>query len=295
MSDLLSSRQQTYSLSVVIATLGGDTLRGTIEQLNRGTLVPAEILVCIPEEDAVRVKGLSFPNLRVIKTNCRGQVAQRAFGFQHVQEPMVLQLDDDILLQEEALQELATALRRIGHGNVLAPVYSDSVTNRCIHELSDGLLGWLKSLYAYVVCGAPWGVKRMGVVTAIGVNYGIDSSHCDGKPFETQWIPGGCVLCFREDLIKDNYFPFTGKAYCEDLIHSFLRTEKGMRLWVIPGASCFIDASSFEIRRSLNQAEIAARRHFVKLRGGAEWRFAIYNIFSTLKKALSYKRNRTKS
>lgn len=285
MSETTLTKENINSVSVVIPTLGGETLRGTIEQLNRGALVPAEILVCIPEEDAFRVKGLSFANVRVVKTHCRGQVAQRAIGFQQVQHPMVLQLDDDILLKEEALQELVCALCELGHGNALSPVYNHAMTGRCIHKMSEGFVGFFKSLYAYVVCGAPWGIKRMGVVTAIGVNYGVDSSYCDAKPFETQWLPGGCVLCFREELIKENFFPYIGKAYCEDIIHSFLRTENGMRLWVIPKAYCLINVPDYDINRS----SIDARRYFVRISGGPKWRLTLYNIFSRLKQGVSNK------
>ena len=39
-----------FPVSVVIATLGGDTLSDTLERLNCGTKLPAEILICIPEE-----------------------------------------------------------------------------------------------------------------------------------------------------------------------------------------------------------------------------------------------------
>ena len=204
-----STTQQTYlPLSVVIATLGGETLRGTIEQLNGGPLVPAEILVCIPEEDAFRVTEIAFPNVKVIKTNCRGQVAQRAIGFQLAQHPIVLQMDDDILLQEDALHELTSEIHRLGYGNALAPVYNDAVTGRSIHDLGDGAVGWLKSLHAYVVCGAPWGIKRMGVVTLGGFNYGVNGKYSGLEPLEVQWLPGGCVLHYKHDLIIESFYPF---------------------------------------------------------------------------------------
>ncbi len=44
-------------LSVVIATLGGDSLEKTIDHLNVGTITPFEILICIPTEDAYRVNN----------------------------------------------------------------------------------------------------------------------------------------------------------------------------------------------------------------------------------------------
>ena len=76
------SKNCDLALSVVIPTLGGESLGTTIAQLNRGTLVPREILVCIPEKEAPRVQNLGLPGVGIIMTDVRGQVAQRAKGFQ---------------------------------------------------------------------------------------------------------------------------------------------------------------------------------------------------------------------
>ena len=90
-------------MTVVIATLGGDTLRETIETINRGSIVPEEILVCIPTNESDRVQNFSYKNVKIFVTACRGQVAQRAIGFQNVSHNIVMQLDDDILLDEHCI------------------------------------------------------------------------------------------------------------------------------------------------------------------------------------------------
>lgn len=287
MHDAEDTQTQQYKVSVIVPTLGGDCLRGTIEQLNCGTIVPTEILVCIPEEEAFRVAHLSFPNVRILKTSCRGQVAQRAIGFQQAQQPLVLQLDDDVMLQENSLQVLANTLYSLGHGNALAPVYYDTATGRCIHELFGGGQGFLRNLYYSVVCGSSWGVKRMGTVTAAGLSFGVDGAHCGEKPFDVQWLPGGCVLCFREDLITENFFPYPGKAYCEDLIHSFLRIKHGVQHRVLAKAKCLIDMPEPELARPSILAQRKAPRYFVRLSEGDLWRLALYDFLSILKRAFS--------
>ena len=93
-------------VSVVIATLGGELLKDTIEQLNKGSIIPTEILICIPEEDFIEGKEMEVFNVKIIKTECRGQVAQRAVGFREARCPYVLQLDDDIILDHSCLEEL---------------------------------------------------------------------------------------------------------------------------------------------------------------------------------------------
>jgi len=111
----LSFTQQTDPLSVVIPTLGGESLARTIEQLNHGTIVPEEILVCIPEETAFRIENMSFHNVKIVKTKCRGQVAQRALGFQQACHELVLQFDDDIHPRETCLQSMIECLARFSN------------------------------------------------------------------------------------------------------------------------------------------------------------------------------------
>ena len=45
----------------------------------------------------------------------------------------------------------------------------------------------------------------------------------------------------RENLILNNYFKFSGKAYCEDLFHSILLKKKKVKLYFLPSASVFLE------------------------------------------------------
>ena len=49
---------------------------------------------------------------------------------------------------------------------------------------------------------------------------------------EVDWIPGGLILIRKEDCLHYDYFNLPGKAYCEDLIHSQLLKNKGVRLFI---------------------------------------------------------------
>ena len=46
------------------------------------------------------------------------------------------------------------------------------------------------------------------------------------------WIPGGIFIIRKAHIIKDQYYPFEGKAYCEDLFHSKLLKNKGIKLFI---------------------------------------------------------------
>ena len=240
MSDSPSS-QKTYPLSVVIPTLGGETLRGTIEQLNRGTVVPSEILVCIPEEDADRVKGLSFANVRVVKTRIRGQVAQRAVGFQEATEPLVLQLDDDIYLEESCLSILIESMGK--KSNVaISPSLLDCNTGKLSRFMNkpDQADNFLYKLQFRIINGTDG--YQPGNIARAGVNMAFSDTATE--PYEVEWLPGGCTLHHRENLVKYNYYPYEGKAYGEDLFHSAIMRQNGLNLYHCPRAICRLDLSS---------------------------------------------------
>lgn len=269
--------QSEITLSIVIATLGGDSLRPTIERILLGSFKPSEVLVCIPEREANRVLNLKIPGVRVVITDVRGQVAQRVMGFKEARGTMVLQIDDDIKLELECLQKLVGCLQSIGPSNVVGPVYLDSITGNWVHRLPVGFRGLLQSLYASAVAGAPWGCLRTGRVTAIGVNYGVDGSLCNGKKLiDTDWLPGGCVLSFKSDLVQEDFFPFAGKAYCEDIIHSLLRRDRGIRHWAVPAARCFIDVSADSVPDAAWQGAMTARYYYTRLSGGCRLRARLY-------------------
>lgn len=259
-------------ISIIIATLGGGSLLETINSLNEGSLKPDEILICIPEDCACRVDGWVVENVNIIKTACRGQVAQRAIGLKLAVNPLVLQLDDDIIFNVNTLSELAVEMVRLGRGNVVAPLFFDKQTGRCLHTLQGGVVGWLKAVIDFYIFGAPWKHKRSGAITKTALAYGVDSNLCGSNAVETEWLPGGCVMSYSEDLIRHNFFPFSGKAYGEDLIHSYLRKQNGIQHYVVPRASCnTVMIGSIDDKSSI-KSEMRAYRYYVKISGEAEWR-----------------------
>jgi hypothetical protein len=72
-----------FVVTVVIVTLGGESLGDTVRAVNSGSLVPAEVLVCIPRtrRDTVDWLASRWSNLEIIPTIAAGQVLQRIEGF----------------------------------------------------------------------------------------------------------------------------------------------------------------------------------------------------------------------
>jgi hypothetical protein len=275
-------------ITVVIATLGGEVLKNTIAQLNRGTGIPAEVLVCIPEPEAANADCVaSVSNVHVIGTPCRGQVAQRAVGLKMAKFPYVMQFDDDVILPPDTLKAMFDTLVSKGPGNVVAPFFRIQPTGEHGTRYEKGLRGLAKNCYYTLICGAAFGRKRLGRIASSGIGFGVPMDNEHGRVIESEWLPGGVALCHSENLITDNYYPFPGKAFSEDLIHSVLWRKQGCRLWTVLDVSAMIDVTveSFVWKSLIGRYR--AHAYVANLVGGSIWQtrlwFAIYCLANARK------------
>lgn len=230
-----------YRVSVVIPTLGGPTLSNTIEQLNRGTLIPSEILICIPEALAHKVSHFSYANIKIIKTSFGGQVRQRAYGFQLITEQYVLQLDDDLELHETCLQTLVECIGSKSNVSV-SPTLLDRFTHKPSSYMKkpDSSSGFFYKLLLWIVNGKDG--YQPGVISKAGVNMAYSAEAIED--YEVEWLPGGCSLHTKANLVLENYYPYPGKAFAEDIFQSAILRKKGIRLYHCPQAVCSLDNSS---------------------------------------------------
>lgn len=265
-------KKRELPVSVVIATLGGEVLKTTIAHLNQGEGVPAEILICIPEPEAANADCVAaIGNVHVIITPCRGQVAQRAVGLGMAAYPYVMQFDDDVILPPDTLKVLYETLLSKGPGNVVAPFFRLQPTGAEGTRYVEGFRGMLRNVHASLVCGAKFGRNRLGKISSSGIGFGVPMSSGDTRVVESEWLPGGVALCHKADLITYNYYPFPGKAFSEDLIHSILWRKQGCRLWTVLDVSAMIDVTieSFVWKAVLSRYR--AHAYVAKLSGGSVW------------------------
>lgn len=254
---------------MVIATIGSPLLRQTIERLNAGTLVPAEILVCVTNAGAVRMDELPFDNARVVVCERKGQVSQRLVGFANAQYEFVLQLDDDMQVDEHCVELLTSALVSLGPDAAVAPTLVYAKSGAPVYKLQGA--------------AAPsWAQRRLhgpaittpGRITRAGLNAPLDFSGSGELVNRSEWLPGGCVLHSRANLMHAEYYPFPGKAYGEDVIHSVLLARHGIRLYVVRDAICGMERapdghSSVGSFLHEMRAEWRWRRHLVSLTSGS--------------------------
>lgn len=237
----LSAPLQPLPLSVVIASLGTDILLDTIESLISCSYRPNEIIICLPPRGKIAfILPQSTTLIRILHSTHRGQVHQRCCGLINASQLMVMQMDDDVILDQDTLHTLYQTLLHLGPGNVLAPYFRSRSNGSDSTIYNSGLKGFLASSFSTLVCGASFGLKRMGNISPAGIGYGISSSRSREPLIESEWLPGGACLSYSSDLITTNYYPFQGKAYSEDLIHSILWTRNGIRLWTVSDAHAFI-------------------------------------------------------
>jgi Glycosyl transferase family 2 len=247
----------------VIPTLGGETLRQAIAHLNAGTLVPAEILICIPTSYAERISWELPTNARVVPTECKGQVAQRAEGFKQAKHSFVLQLDDDVHLESDCLQVLLVSLKQ----NSKCAVWYDIDSGKHIRWFfsQQSRENFLSPLLLWLIFGTT--VYRPGTISPSGVPM-VLPEHNDY--YNVEWLAGGCVLHHRNLLIFDNFYPFPGKAYSEDLFHSTLLRAAGVCLARIGSAKCFTRTETASSDKMISEAILQARAasNLVRLTGG---------------------------
>lgn len=241
----MKTSESNLTLSVVIPTIGENELVNTIDSLYNSSYKPYEVIVVVPKYFVYRLKDLKIDNITILETNFAGQVKQRIEGFKMAKGDLVLQLDSDIILSRDCLEKLVRVIYCQGHDVAVAPSYS------------KGEAGITKES------------KRLKQILALFVNLGEGSIKSKNNLFtwdawyknfewpkklsEMNYINGGCLLHWKHNLVLDDYYPYKGKAYGEDLLHSFILRKKGIRLICEPAARArtFVDAYEFSDIRSL--------------------------------------------
>jgi glycosyltransferase involved in cell wall biosynthesis len=278
------------SISLVIPTLGGKSLFSTIISVNNGSLIPTEIIIVIPEENYNFVKKINSENIRIITTKSKGQVAQRLAGFKESRCKFVMQLDDDVELERDAIEKMLKVLKKLGPKNAIGPRFIDPKTLKNLHKFDIGFVGFLKSLNALVFCAAPWGQERMGKITKLAISYGADPDFYDDEICEVDWLPGGCILNYSEDLVFENYYPFEGKAYSEDVLQSILRSSKNINHYVAFKISVKteIDENNFNWLDFISDFNV--KLYIISLIGGSKIRLYMWGFSQFLIRLIKWQK-----
>ena len=239
-------------------SLGGD-LCDTLDSVNAGSICPDEIIICLPNDTHSVKDAFKYHNLTIVYAEQYGQVYQRIVGFKYAKGDYVFQLDDDILLDRGCLEKLIASLKKLPESSTVSPCLFNTNGKPHYESKKDGLL----SIYYRLINGKTG--HKSGGITLAGTNFGVNPNDVNSDVVRVDWQPGGCVLHKKENLILKDFYPNKGKAYCEDLIHSFLLKELGIDLFVDTRARCI---ASFNPKLSLLKEivpDFKIRLYFVKM------------------------------
>lgn len=282
-------REYAPKLTVVIATLGGQALSRTLESIERSTVVPHEVLICVPDAERENVRRLECGNVKVLITKSRGQVAQRAEGFLAAGGDLVLQMDDDVVFDPNAIHTTVQYLLKLGPKHVVGPVFCDDVNHQPIGRFTLGVSGIWKNLYFTLIGGLPWGKRRMGAYSPRTCAISVDPAAVEKSLYPVQWLAGGFVLGYREDLVFDNFFPLRGKAYCEDLLHAQYRHQKGIQHMVATQVMVSTKPQDDQVTHEELEREFRARRVIAQHLGATSYGFMVFRGFEFLRRVLKAK------
>lgn len=269
---------ENISISVVIPTLGGEQMIETIKSLNSGTIKPTEILICIPDEYSNNISNYPDENVLLVKTQLKGQVVQRSIGFQKAKCEIVLQLDDDIILASDCIEKMYRQLIKYGPAASISPALYNLDTKNSVYAKPKSN-NFFQSLYYFIINGK-YGYK-MGSVDLTGSPIGVDPQNVNLDVYPVEWLPGGCVMHFKSNLVLVDYFPLKGKAYCEDLIHSYLLKENKINLLISLRAKAFIKIEKYTSVSILDfvksvKDDYRARKYYLSIKGRLSKRIFVF-------------------
>lgn len=255
---------QIMRISAVVATIGRESIHSAITSLSNGTVVPDEIIVVVPRENSniVRECIKNVKNIRLLECNFRGQIKQRIYGIKSAISDGLLIFDDDVIFQNTTVEFL---FKNLKIGEARSPVFIDKF-GESIYKNKKRRLELLKNLLAL---GKISNID--GKISRFGSNYGVEWSEISDGPFfgqdyvDVDWLPGGCQAIHKSEAISWDYYPFDGKAYCEDLICSHLLKNNGLRLKVALKSFLIVDPTPHPIIMSEFVKELNARRYFINL------------------------------
>lgn len=189
--------------AVVIPTLGErPTLPRLLSSIRRQTRSPAEIIIAMPSSaPAVHAEGV-----RIVRSHA-SLPAQRAAGVKAATAPIVLFIDDDVVLEDDFADELCRVWERRGLERI------SGVAGSVVNE-ADGPR-WRRVLRAAAgLSHAALFVRRTTVMASGHVAVVNDPREEE----EVRFVRGGC-MSFRRDLllVEPPDEQFDGYVYGEDL------------------------------------------------------------------------------
>lgn len=264
-----------YKISIIIATIGNDSIFDILNELVLSDLRNDFIcIISLPPNShdfsdklSEYILNLDFSlNYKILISPAKGQVAQRAYAIEKTDSKFIIQLDDDLQIKSRVIASLIRNIESLGPGNVIGPIICPFNSFNSFGLIKRSIY---KYVYGYSVCNS-----NKGGILKFGIS--IYPSSFNAELNLVEWLPGGCVCYHRSDALIYNYYPFSGKAYYEDVIASILRNNMGIRHFII-NEQIYIDSPVAS--KTLKQVEDNIRaRNYVNSLLKCHYRVNIANL-----------------
>ena len=212
-------------LTILVPSLLSNISEVWIRQVNKFYQQKINIIISVPPNFSKKNKIINKfdKGILIIKSDKKGQVNQRQFGYKFVNTEYLMHMDDDIFINMKSLKILLNQFENLPRKSSIAP--------RVIIKNDNNEEPFLKKYVNLFIYNDP--NPKPGTMSKftfdIPPNLPLDSK----KSIESvDWIPGGISLIRTEHIIKKKYYNFEGKAYCEDLLHSNLLKNDGVKLFI---------------------------------------------------------------
>ena len=285
-------------ISVVIPSIGNRNLIPTLRSINESSINVDEIIISIPCQVDINVdKFKKFKNIIVFNSKVKGQVAQRIEGFKIAKNDCVVQMDDDIILEKKCIEIMQDFLKN-NHNSAVSAHFHDIISKKSIYskvdnrsfsnsfflsELNYFTNKFRNKIYNKIKMGN--NSNQNGDISISGFEtYPNFQEH--SEPFISGWIPGGCIMHLKKNLVLSNFFPYSGKAYCEDLFHSIALKKNKIKLYYHTNAKAFLEIenikSSFKIYIKHLRADFQIRKKLVEQNKLSKSRMYLVYIIKTI-------------
>lgn len=205
--------------------------------------IPA--FVCIPF--SFQGPFQDTPNIIYIRSSSPGQVSQRLFAVHTAKTSYVIAMDDDIHI---ASIDLFAIIKKYYHllSSYAAPVLGVQIKSRNKLFNSDRKLSlFSQSLLAYIENTTVTHLRKPSTISPLCFNSHHDSSYCDSFTptygcYCSEWISGGLFIAPRSLFPSNSYYPFSGKAFAEDVILSCIFKRYGASMFIANSVIAFTDS-----------------------------------------------------
>ena len=277
-------------ISVVIPTVGEESLIKLIEELKVGTVIPREIIVVCPKRQFKSLNNKLCKNITVLKSTKLGQVAQRFLGIERASYNIILQLDADIIIKKNTLEELLKAYHLKGpkvaiSANIKIFDFNNQIINSVFIESK------IKKVFKFLGGG---NVNSVDHKNEFRFDSWFDKYQQPNKSKYVNVIPGGCILFNKKYYKNFDYYPLQGHAIGEDILNSIYFKQYGNKLYFEKKAVIFQPKSSGYDHATFKQLFYFLLKMYIikkiacKLANGNIYRYNVWFIYFIIISIIKY-------